>query len=260
MSSGPGFGAPRRGKDRVMTTDFPVTRTTDPLPEAERAALLADPGFGRIFTDHMVTIRYSEAKGWYDARLEPFGPLSALARRRPRCTTRRRSSRGSRPTGSRRRRSHSSARRPTRRGSPTYRRPDGACRPCPKTSSWKRVWTLLDHDRDWVPAREGMSLYLRPFMFATDPFLGVRPSRRTPLRGHRVAGRRATSPARAVRLDRLDLAGLHARRARRHRGGQGGGQLRRQPRRRRREAIEAGCDQVVFLDAVASAASRSPGA
>src|SRR3954468_1022379 len=45
-------------------------------PAAERAALLSDPGFGRVFTDHMVTVRYADGKGWYDARLEPFGPLS----------------------------------------------------------------------------------------------------------------------------------------------------------------------------------------
>ena len=42
----------------------------------EREALLEDPGFGQVFTDHMVTIRYTEGTGWHDARLEPYGPLS----------------------------------------------------------------------------------------------------------------------------------------------------------------------------------------
>ena len=43
---------------------------------AERAALLANPGFGRIFTDHMVTVRYAEGKGWYDHRVEARAPIA----------------------------------------------------------------------------------------------------------------------------------------------------------------------------------------
>src|ERR1041385_906727 len=56
--------------------EFEVIPNPSPRTAGERAALLADPGFGRVFTDHMVSISYSEAKGWYDARLEPYGPLS----------------------------------------------------------------------------------------------------------------------------------------------------------------------------------------
>ena len=43
---------------------------------ALRERLLADPGFGRVFTDHMVMIRYNDAKGWHDAKVMPRGPLS----------------------------------------------------------------------------------------------------------------------------------------------------------------------------------------
>ena len=46
-----------------------------PTPADKRAALLANPGFGRVFSDHMVTIRYSEGKGWHDARIEPRRPI-----------------------------------------------------------------------------------------------------------------------------------------------------------------------------------------
>src|SRR3954468_9495856 len=56
--------------------DFEILPTRQPVPAAERAALLTDPGFGRIFTDHMVTVRYAEGKGWYDARVEPRGPIA----------------------------------------------------------------------------------------------------------------------------------------------------------------------------------------
>src|SRR5215475_10548791 len=55
--------------------DFEIRQNPQPVSDAERAALLVDPGFGRIFTDHMVTIRYAEHKGWYDARVQPRAPI-----------------------------------------------------------------------------------------------------------------------------------------------------------------------------------------
>jgi hypothetical protein len=45
------------------------------VSKVERAALLANPGFGRVFTDHMITIRYADGKGWHDARVEPRAPI-----------------------------------------------------------------------------------------------------------------------------------------------------------------------------------------
>src|SRR5881398_1284828 len=58
-----------------MSVDFEIRPNPTPVPAAERAALLANPGFGRVFTDHMVTIRYAEGKGWYDARVEARAPI-----------------------------------------------------------------------------------------------------------------------------------------------------------------------------------------
>jgi branched-chain amino acid aminotransferase len=55
--------------------EFEISRNPQPVAAADRDALLANPGFGRIFTDHMVSIRYAEGKGWYDARIEPYGPI-----------------------------------------------------------------------------------------------------------------------------------------------------------------------------------------
>src|SRR3954452_19971604 len=57
------------------TLDFEIHPNPAPVSAAERAAMLANPGFGRIFTDHMVTIRYAEGKGWYDARVEARAPI-----------------------------------------------------------------------------------------------------------------------------------------------------------------------------------------
>src|SRR5260370_1237924 len=58
-----------------MSVDFEIHPNPHPVAEVERAALLTDPGFGRVFTDHMVTIRYAEGKGWYDARVEARAPI-----------------------------------------------------------------------------------------------------------------------------------------------------------------------------------------
>src|SRR3954470_21506695 len=55
--------------------DFEIRPNPAPVAVAERDALLVNPGFGRVFTDHMVTIRYAEGKGWYDARVEARGPI-----------------------------------------------------------------------------------------------------------------------------------------------------------------------------------------
>ena len=55
---------------------FALERNAQPVAVAERAKLLADPGFGRVFTDHMAVIRYSEGKGWHDAKITARKPLS----------------------------------------------------------------------------------------------------------------------------------------------------------------------------------------
>ena len=63
--------------------DFEIRPNPAPVTDAERAAMLANPGFGRIFTDHMVTVRYADGKGWYEPRVEarapiPMDPASAV--------------------------------------------------------------------------------------------------------------------------------------------------------------------------------------
>ena len=62
----------------TATTDigFDVRVSDSPLPAGERARILAAPAFGEVFTDHMITIRWADGRGWHDARLEPYGPLT----------------------------------------------------------------------------------------------------------------------------------------------------------------------------------------
>ena len=59
-----------------MTLTIDLKPSSTPRSVEEREALKAVGGFGQIFTDHMVTIHYTEGRGWHDAALEPYGPVS----------------------------------------------------------------------------------------------------------------------------------------------------------------------------------------
>jgi branched-chain amino acid aminotransferase len=55
--------------------EFTVDRNADPASDEVRAGILANPGFGRYHTDHMVSIDYIDGKGWHNARVMPYGPI-----------------------------------------------------------------------------------------------------------------------------------------------------------------------------------------
>jgi branched-chain amino acid aminotransferase len=65
---------------RNDTTTFPVSFTLTPSTsarvEAHRDEILADPGFGNYFTDHMIEIDWTVDEGWHNAQVKPYGPLS----------------------------------------------------------------------------------------------------------------------------------------------------------------------------------------
>ena len=54
---------------------FDVRASADPVPSAERERVLASPGFGEVFTDHMVTLQWTQQRGWHDGLVQPYGPL-----------------------------------------------------------------------------------------------------------------------------------------------------------------------------------------
>ncbi|MFC9063347.1 branched chain amino acid aminotransferase, partial [Streptomyces sp. NPDC057074] len=60
----------------MTTRTIELKPSANPLSDAERQAILANPGFGRHFTDHMVTIKWTEGRGWHDGQLVPYAPLS----------------------------------------------------------------------------------------------------------------------------------------------------------------------------------------
>jgi branched-chain amino acid aminotransferase len=215
-----------------------------PTPEEARAQVLANPGFGTNFSDHMVSIDWTEGRGWHDATVGPRQPISldpaaavlhyaqeifeglkaysqadgGVALFRPEANAAR---------------FNSSARRL-------------AMPELPEEVFVESIRQLVAADRDWVPRSEGSSLYLRPFMFATEVFLGVRPAKQYKyLVIASPAGYYFKSGAPAVsiwvsRYSRAAPGGTGAAKC----GGNYAASLVPQA-----EAIERGHDQVVFLDA-----------
>jgi branched-chain amino acid aminotransferase len=160
-----------------MSTDilpFSIQPNVSPMDGAQRDALLQNPGFGRVFTDHMVMIRYTEGRGWHDAEVKARGPLTLdpatavfhYAQEIFEGLKAYRLSTGDmalfRPEANAAR-FNASARRLAMPELPTEVFV-AACR------------ALVDIDRDWFPDLDGGSLYLRPFMIASEVFLGVKPS------------------------------------------------------------------------------------
>ncbi len=149
--------------------EIKVTKTTNPKKKPE-----GELGFGRIFTDHMFTMTYSEGKGWHDAEIKPFENLSlspaavvfhygqeifeglkAYKDEDGKCYL-------FRPEMNARRMNNSAKR---------------ICMPeIPEEDFVQAVKELVKADADWIPSEPGTSLYIRPFMIGTESFLGVDPS------------------------------------------------------------------------------------
>jgi branched-chain amino acid aminotransferase len=154
---------------------FDVRPSDSPLAPPERARILAAPGFGEVFTDHMITIRWAEGRGWHDARLERYGPFTLdpatavfhYAQEIFEGLKAYRTAGGEivafRPQANAARFNRSAARM--------------AMPELPPATFVQALELLVTQDRDWVPTAQEHSLYLRPFMIATQRGLGVnRPS------------------------------------------------------------------------------------
>ena len=146
-----------------------------PVPGAARDQAIADPGFGKLFTDHMIAIDWHEDRGWHDAVLMPRGPLTldpaaAVLHYAQEIFEGLKAYRLDDGTMALFR-----ARDNARRFNDSARRL--AMPELPDEAFVEAVRTLALADRAWFPKVEGGSLYMRPFMIATEPFLGVRPAK-----------------------------------------------------------------------------------
>ena len=217
----------------------------NPLPDAERDEKIAAGGFGKYYTDNMVTIDWSEADGWSDANLNAYGPrtldpATAVFHYGQEIFE----------------------------GMKAYSQPDGSIslfRPDANAMRFARsaarlalpelsveefietITTLVKQDRKWVPKKVGESLYIRPFMFATEVGLGVRPSNMakyvliaTPAGAYFNAANAVTVWI-STEYVRAAIGGTGEAKC----GGNYAASLVAQ-----KQAATKGCDQVVWLDAV----------
>jgi branched-chain amino acid aminotransferase len=235
-----------------MTAAAPKTHFTHvphPSPAStERVAeVLAKPGFGQFFTDHMATVRWSSGKGWHDAKVEPYAPVpldpatSVLH--------------------------YGQA---IFEGLKAYRQPDGsiaAFRPdanarrfrssarrlampeLPEEIFLESLREYVAADARWVPSAEGETLYLRPFMISTEIGLGLHsPSHEylylvigSPAASYFSGGVKPVSVWLSTEYIRAAPGGTGSAKC----AGNYGASFVAQA-----QAVEQGCDQVVWLDAV----------
>ena len=217
-----------------------------PVPADKRAELLKNPGFGRVFSDHMVTIRYHESKGWHDARIEPRAPIpmdpaaavlhyaQEIFEGLKAYRTKDGGATMFRPIENARRFQQSAERL--------------AMPSLPEELFLEACDLLVKTDREWIPDGDGGSLYIRPFMFANEIFLGVKPSSdylfiviASSVGSYFKTDAPAVSLWVSQEFTRAAPGGTGAAKC----GGNYASSLLAQA-----EATRNGCDQVVFLDAV----------
>ncbi|HEV8617121.1 MAG TPA: branched-chain amino acid aminotransferase [Methylomirabilota bacterium] len=134
-----------------------------------------DLSFGTVFTDHMFVANFEEEKGWYDPRVEPYAPLTldpatAVLHYGQALFEGLKAFRGADGTVR--------LFRPQKHVERLNRTAEKMCIPPLDPELVLRSWTtVVGVDRDWVPSTVGTSLYIRPTIIASEPFLGVRPAK-----------------------------------------------------------------------------------
>jgi len=229
----------------ACAVEFELQPTGTPVDAETRAGVLANPAFGRVFTDHMVSARWTRDRGWFDAGLTAYAPLTVD----PASVV-----------------LHYA--QEVFEGLKAYKTVDGGAtmfRPrenarrfqqsaerlampiLPEEIFLEAIDHLVSIDRDWIPGGDG-SLYIRPFMFANEIFLGVKPSSEylfiviaSSVGSYFKSAADAVSVWVTPDYTRAAPGGTGAAKC----GGNYASSLLAQA-----EATRNGCDQVVFLDAV----------
>ena len=151
--------------------DIKVTKTQAPKKKPEKGEKL---GFGKIFTDHMFMMNYTEGKGWYDPRIVPFhnltmSPAAMVFHYGQEMFEGLKAYRGED--------GKTYLFRPDMNAKRTNVTNERLCIPyLPEEDFVQAVSAVVKLDQDWIPEGKGTSLYIRPFIIATDEFLGVAPS------------------------------------------------------------------------------------
>ncbi|MGN0526758.1 MAG: branched-chain amino acid aminotransferase [Acutalibacteraceae bacterium] len=154
-----------------MSYNFKIEKTASPKAKPQDESKL---GFGKIFTDHMFIMNYDEGQGWHDGRVVPYGPISLdpsamvfhYAQELFEGLKAYRTADG-----------NIQLFRPQKNIERMNNTCDRLCVPrIDPELALEAIKTVVEVDKDWVPHNEGTSLYIRPFIIATDAFLGVHPS------------------------------------------------------------------------------------
>jgi branched-chain amino acid aminotransferase len=224
---------------------FDVRPAPSPLSAERRAEVLTNPGFGVHFSDHMVLAEWTPAQGWHNARVTAYAPFQVD----PACAV-----------------LHYA--QEIFEGLKAYHHEDGSIwsfRPEANAARFRRssarmalpelpeedfvaaVDALVTTDREWCPSGGETSLYLRPFMFASEVFLGVRPAQHvtfcviaSPAGAYFAKGVKPVSIWLSEEYSRAAPGGTGEAKC----GGNYAASLLAQ-----QQAIANGCDQVAFLDA-----------
>ncbi|AZC14196.1 branched-chain amino acid aminotransferase [Microbacterium sp. ABRD28] len=223
---------------------FAVTKNLAAKTPAERDAILASPGFGTHFTDHMVDICWSVGGGWHRPRVQPYGPIAMdpaaavlhYGQEIFEGIKAYRHADGSIHTF-----------RPDQNGRRLQRSARRLALPeLPVSYFIQSLREIIAVDGAWVPGGADQSLYLRPFMFAKEAFLGVRPAHKvnyyviaSPAGAYFKGGVQPVSIWLSEDYSRAGKGGTGAAKT----GGNYAASLLPQS-----EAYENECDQVVFLD------------
>jgi branched-chain amino acid aminotransferase len=228
-----------------VSLPFELRSNPKPRSDSERSAILANPGFGMYFTDHMAVATWTAADGWHDSAIVPYGPFSldpatAMLHYAQQVFE----------------------------GLKAYRHPDGTIWTFRADKNAQRltrsaqrlalptlsaedflssIEELVAADAAWVPTAPEQSLYLRPFMFATEAFLGVRAAKRvtycciaSPAGSYFASGLKPVNIWISTIYSRAAPGGTGAAKC----AGNYAASLIAQ-----QEAADNGCDQVMFADA-----------
>jgi branched-chain amino acid aminotransferase len=229
-----------------MGLQFTTQPTATPTAPERLAEILAAPGFGRIFTDHMVTVRWTGERGWHDALVRPYGPLEldpATQVFHYGQSIFEGFKAYSQPDGS------IATFRPQANGERFNRSAARLALPALPVDDFVAAADLLvRQDAAWVPTAPETSLYLRPFMMATEVGLGVRPADdvtfliiASPAAAYFGGGSQQVKIWLSEDYTRAAPGGTGAAKC----AGNYAASLMAQ-----QEAIDNGCEQVLFLDAV----------
>ncbi len=239
----------------VETPTLEVNLTQNPADAATRARLLESPGFGTIFGEHMVRIDYTAGSGWSRSVLQPYAPLllqpsTAVFHYAQAAFEGLKAFRLAdggigvfRPDANAARMNRSGARL--------------AMPELPVERFVEAVDALVRADSGWVPSGDGQSLYIRPLMFATEEILQVRPSTRfaflvfdSPSGAYFSGGVKPVTVWISEDYSRAAPGGTGYAKASGNYAASLAAQL---------QAQEAGCDQVVWLDAIERTAIEEMG-